>query len=51
MATPYQVSGDAEGGRDGAPAVDDRQEEAAARPIVGPDRVFAHLTMLTWILL
>ena len=49
MSTPYQVSGDAEGGRNGAAAVDDRQEEAAALSNVGPDRVFAHLTMLTWV--
>ena len=48
MSTPYQVSGDAKGGRNGAAAVDDRQEEAAALPNVGLDRVFAHLTMLTW---
>ena len=49
MSTPYKVSGDAEGGRNGAAAVDDRQEEAAGRPNVGPGWVFAHLMMLTWV--
>ena len=46
MATPDKVGGDAEGGRNGAAAVDDGQEEAAPVPNVGPDRVFAHVTML-----
>ena len=40
MSTPYQVSGDAEGGRNGAAAVDDGQQEAAPLSKVGLDRVF-----------
>ena len=47
MSTPYQVSGDAERGRNGAAAIDDRYEEATPVSNVGPGRVFAHLTMLT----
>ena len=46
MSTPYEVSGDAEGGRNGASAVDDGQEEAASVSNLGPVRVLAHLTML-----
>jgi hypothetical protein len=46
MSTPYEVSGDAEGRRNGAAAVDDGQEEAASVSNLGPGRVLAHVTML-----
>jgi hypothetical protein len=47
MSTPYEVSGDAEGGRNGAAAVDDGQEVSASVSNLGPGRVLAHVTMLT----
>ena len=46
MSTPYEVSGEAEGGRNGAAAVDDGQEVAASVFNLGPGRVLAHVTML-----
>ena len=49
MSTPYEVSGDAEGGRNGAAAVDHGQEEAASVSNLGPGRVLAHVTMLAWV--